>query len=792
MMRTCFIALWSHWKRNPVQLFAYIAGLALATALWSGVQAINAEARASYDAAAGTLGEGQYDQIVPRSGDRIPLNTYVALRLAGWQVSPVMEGRIARVRVVGVDPVTSPDGLAGAAPLDQQAGDAANQDAQLFATAETAELLGDAAVVAVDENTAPGVAVGDIAQVAALLGRDDLSRLIVLSDQPIGTPPLSEIAPQLQQIASSQTADIAALTDSFHLNLTAFGLLSFVVGLFIVHSTIGLAFEQRRGMIRTLRSLGVSLRMLVSLIAVEMLALALVGAALGIMLGYIIAAVLLPDVAASLRGLYGAQVSGTLALRPEWWLSGFGLALLGAVLALAGRLWQISKMPLLASVMPRAWALASGARLRVQALLSVGLLAIAAVLAALADGLITGFALLGFLLLGVALAFPVLAHGITIRFQRSVTSPFWSWFWADTRQQLPGLSLALMALLLAVSANIGVATMVSSFRLTFIGFLDQRLAAELYVQTESAAQSDQLESYLAARGLESLPVTNTEISIEGRPVELTGLRVSATHRDNWGFLAAMPNVWEAVAADDALILNEQYARRADIWVGDSIEIAQGVLLPIAGIVGDYGNPKGQAFVSETLFATLHPASFATQFGVRTDNPSALRAEITRDIGVPARAMIDQASVKAMSIDVFERTFLVTAALNVLTLGVAGFAILMSLLTLADLRIPQLAPVWAIGLTRRRLGLLELLRAVALASLVFLFALPVGIALAWVLLAIVNVAAFGWKLPMFLFPSEYGMLGGYALLAAFLAALWPVSRLVRTPPSRLLKVFSNAT
>ena len=55
----------------------------------------------------------------------------------------------------------------------------------------------------------------------------------------------------------------------------------------------------------------------------------------------------------------------------------------------------------------------------------------------------------------------------------------WDWFWADTRQQLPGLSLALMALLLAVSANIGVSTMVSSL-VNVYQFLDQRLAPELF------------------------------------------------------------------------------------------------------------------------------------------------------------------------------------------------------------------------------------------------------------------------------------------------------------------------
>ena len=145
---------------------------------------------------------------------------------------------------------------------------------------------------------------------------------MILPEQPIRRPDLVEIAPELVVQPSQQVADVAALTDSFHLNLTAFGFLSFAVGLFIVHSTIGLAFEQRRGMIRTLRSLGVPLSNLLSLIIVEMGLLVLVGAVLGILMGYTIAALLLPDVAATVEGLYGARVSGTLSLRPEWWLSG--------------------------------------------------------------------------------------------------------------------------------------------------------------------------------------------------------------------------------------------------------------------------------------------------------------------------------------------------------------------------------------------------------------------------------------------------------------------------------------
>jgi putative ABC transport system permease protein len=115
---------------------------------------------------------------------------------------------------------------------------------------------------------------------------------------------------------------------------------------------------------------------------------------------------------------------------------------------------------------------------------------------------------------------------------------------------------------------------------------------------------------------------------------------------------------------------------------------------------------------------------------------------------------------------------------------------MSMLTLAAIRLPQLAPVWALGLRRRTLGQLELLRALGLSALTALAALPLGLALAWVLLAVVNVEAFGWRLPMFLFPWDWLRLLALALLAAALAALWPALRLARLPPSVLLKVFSD--
>ena len=113
MTYACLIAILSHWRHNPLQLFALVAGLAIATALWSGVQAINSEARSSYDAAAAVINDSDYDRLVPKSGNSIPQHIYVKLRRSGWLVTPVIEGQLSNTKVLGIDSVTAPSGLGG-------------------------------------------------------------------------------------------------------------------------------------------------------------------------------------------------------------------------------------------------------------------------------------------------------------------------------------------------------------------------------------------------------------------------------------------------------------------------------------------------------------------------------------------------------------------------------------------------------------------------------------------------------------------------------------------------------
>jgi putative ABC transport system permease protein len=807
--------LLSHWRRHPMQLATLLVGLISATALWSGVQALNQQARLSYDRAAATFGGARSAMLVGREGATFPQQLFVDLRRAGWPVSPVLEGRLQiggrSLRLLGIEPVTLPAevgntpavGRSGLQSFVLPPGEtlvAPETLADLKLSEGATPAAGALAIppLKLSAQLVPGLLVVDIGFAQHLLKMpDQISRLLIGKEKGSRATLEAVAGDKLRLVEPDAESDLERLTDSFHLNLTAFGLLSFLVGLFMVNSAIGLAFEQRLPMLRTLRACGVSSRTLNAMLLIELVSLALLAGLVGLVCGYLIAASLLPDVAASLRGLYGAQIPGQLTLKPEWWAAGLAISVLGALAAAATSLTKAIRLPLLAAAQPYAWQQAQHRWLLLQGALALVVFAAAAAFLWFGDSLISGFAVLAALLLGAALGLPVVLGLALSLGQRSARRPLAAWFWADSRQQLSGLSLALMALLLALAVNVGVSTMVESFSKTFTGWLDGRLAADIYLNASDDAQATEIKAWLRQRPeVEAvLPGGRADVQIDGWPVEILGFADHATYRDRWPLLQSTADVWDRVRNGDAALISEQLSRRIKLGLGDRIQLpapAGDWPLQIAGIYADYGNPKGQIGVNIDAMLRRFPEIPQTRMGLRVA-PAAvptLIAELQNKFGLDGRNLADQATLKAESTRIFNRTFAVTAALNAITLGVAGVALLTSLLTLSNSRLPQLAPLWAIGITRRRLAIIELLKTMSVALITALLALPLGLLVAWCLIAIVNVKAFGWRLPFHIFPLHLIELLAVAMLAALLAALLPVLKLARMQPAALVKVFAN--
>ncbi|OEY67524.1 ABC transporter permease [Marinobacter sp. X15-166B] len=823
LMGVALATLLSHYRRHPGQLAMLLMGLWVAGALWSGVQAINASARDNYARAEALLGD-DYARLEREDGQPLTRDDFIRLRQAGILVSPLIEGELTtddgmQLTLIGIDPLT----LSGDTTLTRSGAPGALQHFlsspwQTRLAPDTRARLGSQPTV--HGGTAlppmievpalpPDTLVMDIAIAARLLGTGDAITALLGNRTALTAAPDGFVLTPADARASPRE-----LTQSFHLNLTAMALLALVVGLFIVQAALGLALEQRLSLLRTLRALGVSGRTLVALLVVELAILGLAGALAGLLSGVWLAQTLLPDVAATLQNLYGATVSGTLSLPWHYWLGGVAVSLGGLVIAGSGVLWRASRLSLLGLGQAQAWRRGYQRQLRVQTLLGA-----VAALAALAlgltpdTGLIAGFGLVAAILLAAALWQPPLLAwllAMALRVLEGASRPtrrlaLTQWALADLQLQLPRLSLAMMALLIALAANLGVSSMVGGFRLTFLDWLDQRLIADIYLNPP-AAQFDDINRWLAQHPAvhERLTTANADSELleigapnarprrPGLPLPVFGITPGETLMVDWPLLATLGDrdaAWQTLQ-QGGVFINEQLARGHHITPGDRVTLTTPggrQSFSVAGIYPDYGNPRGELVMTTAQVRRLFrvpPRSMGIVIQPGED-PGQLRQQLMTRFALAPHHLRDQRQLKATATAIFERTFTITRALNGLTLAVAALALLATLLAQAEERRRRLATLWALGVPRHRLLTTQLVQLAGAALVTGLLAVPLGIAITACLVWGINVAAFGWRLPLHVFPAEISLTLLTAVLVALLAAGLPLLKLWRTPPRALL-------
>ncbi|MCE8004540.1 ABC transporter permease [Billgrantia ethanolica] len=827
-MLTAFATLLSHYKRHPGQLAMLLLGLWVASALWSGVQAINASARDSYARAEALFTTG-LDRLERRDGEPLTRDDYLRLRRAGLPVSPLLEGSIdapdgTRLTVIGIEPFTLPGDSDFAA-----AGTAGELTDFLTPPWQTRVAPDTLPALSVSHREAPGAEprlaearlpplilaprlppdtlVMDIAAAATLLDSGERITRLVTAPEALEQAPAGLVLTRAATLVSP-----GQLTESFHLNLTAMALLALAVGLFIVQAALGLALEQRLGLLRTLRALGVSGRGLVGLLALELLLLGIIGALAGIVSGVWLARVLQPDVAATLGSLYGADVAVTLNLPWHYWLGGLAVTLGGLLLAGSGVLWRAARLSVLGLGQAQAWRSGFQRQLKLMSAaggaVALGGLALWLWLAwqPPGEGLLAGFGLVAALLLASALWLPPLIALLLAGLGRLLRRrPLAQWALADLQLQLPRLALAMMALLIALSANLGVSSMVGGFRLTFLDWLDQRLVADFYLRPP-VEQHDDIHAWLAEHSEveELLPTRRSEgtlIAVErdadtrelALPVGVYGITPGSALLPSWPLLATRAGrdeAWKAFAAGEAAFVNEQLAIAEGLAPGDRIGLtAPGgeAVLPVAAVYPDYGNTRGEVLLATPVLArrfAAPPGSIGIVLASGGDG-AALRAGLRQHFAIGGDELVDQREVKRIATGIFERTFTITRALSALTLAVAALALLASLLAQARERRLQLAPLWALGVPRQQLVTVQLAQLGGAAFVVGALALPLGTLLALGLVAVINVAAFGWRLPLHVFPGEMALTLATAVGVALAAAALPATKLWRAPPRALL-------
>ena len=198
---------------------------------------------------------------------------------------------------------------------------------------------------------------------------------------------------------------------------------------------------------------------------------------------------------------------------------------------------------------------------------------------------------------------------------------------------------------------------------------------------------------------------------------------------------------------------------------------QALNLPVLAIYPDYGRPAGEVLIAGQIL----PPDFEVTFESFSITTASVGIETITDAlralwGEPALTIRDNRAIQDLANRVFEQTFTLTRAMTVLTLALAAVALLLMGWVFLSTRLWyfRLLEVW--GMARAEVFRRLLLLALAVTLSAAVLALPVGVGLTWVLVQRINPLAFGWSLPMAVYPVFWLELLALALLIGGCIAL----------------------
>lgn len=650
-----------------------------------------------------------------------------------------------------------------------------------------------------------GLILADIATAQELTGRQGrLDRIDVIL--PDGDP---AAAARLQSLLHADAALIAVaaragavqqMTAAFRTNLTALSLLALVVGLFLIYNTMTFAVVQRRPLFGTLRCLGVTRREVFALVLSEALVVGVLGTALGLGLGVLLGQGAVRAVTQTINDLYFVVTVRGVAVPVESLIKGALLGILATVLTAAPPAWEAATVP------PRLALSRSGLETKAQravslaALASLALLAAGLLLLALPSrGLITAFAGTFAIIVGIGMQTPLVTSA-AMRGAAPLLGRLWGVLGRlgprSVVNSLSRTAVAIAALMIAVSVTIGVSLMVGSFRHTVELWLAATVQGDIYISPPSAtatsntatidpAAEEIVRRWPGVARVDTLRAVTVD-SPDG-PVALAAVDNPAVgdERQYVRVDVAPEAVWAAMQ-QGAVLVSEPFASRLDLPRRN----AQVTLFtpdgprtfPVVGVYYDYASSQGTVLMDLTLYRQIWQDPAITALALRLDPAAGLdpdqAATALQDALAPVQSLQvrPNRALRSEALAVFDRTFAITGALQLLTTLVAFIGVLSALLSLILDKQRELGILRAVGVTARQLWRLIALETGLMGAVAGLLAMPTGLALSLILIYIINRRSFGWTLQLQLDPAPFVQALIVAVVAALLAGIYPAYRM----------------
>jgi putative ABC transport system permease protein len=601
-----------------------------------------------------------------------------------------------------------------------------------------------------------------------------------------------------------QSASLSELIGSYRLNLNALSLMASFVAIFIVYNSMLISVQQRAESLGILRCLGGSRPQLAGIYFVEAIGFALLGGIVGILGGWLLARGLVGYIATTINDLYASVRPGPVELERGMWAKGLAVSMVSCVVGALIPLYQASRVPPVNAFRGTARHRVSRSTASWLLLLGGALLLAAYIVWQLpGNSPIVGFVMALLIALGFAFTCPWVTQvgsalvdvcsrpGQLLPLQMAASG---------VSRSLGITGVAVAAMMLAMSMNVGVRTMVSSFRGALGHWMEQRFAADVFIGPEltikhkiDATIDPAVEAWVLKQ-----PGVRRVIEYRAHTIDWHGKTVWIIGSDVTHLLNTLPIKSELRRAgrfdpQSDVMISEPLAGRAKLRSGDTIEMDTPTgprHFRVYGIFYDFGSERGQIMLDRHTYAAAWKDDSISALHIRLapgvdrgETASAWSAELRKTYPVDVNSF---EGVKTEVLAVFDRTFAVTTVLTWLAGGVAFCGLAGSLLALALARRRDYSILAAVGMSARQTAAWVLGQGLLIAWIAAAVASLAGTILAYVLAYVIQYRSFGWSIPTSPQPRFWIENGLLATLAALIAAIYPVYRLRVTPPAGSLR------
>jgi putative ABC transport system permease protein len=584
---------------------------------------------------------------------------------------------------------------------------------------------------------------------------------------------------------------------AFRWNLRILSYISLLVGAFLIYNTIAVSVVRRRTEIGILRAIGTSSRGVLLIFLGEASILGVVGSLIGVLLGRVLAAAIVGLISDTVNSLFTTSAPGAVTLSAGTILAAL---LTGTAVAFFSALIPAREAAGVAPVEAmRREALEHKTRLHVRRDLTIALCAAAIAVVLCQFGPIAGRPVMGYLaaLFAVAAAAMVSPVFVTVVI-RLLSAPVKKLAGAagliagrSLTASLARTSVVVTALATAIAMMVSVGVMVGSFRETVQLWLESQLRADIYLRAAGAATAGiyppmdpQVAPIIKSTpGVGDVDVFHAfQFHYERTQATLGAGNIDIVRRRrSLKFLSGdADRILASLPGSDNAIVSEPFANKHHVAVSQVLRIPLGnrvVPLTVQGIYYDYASDRGYVIVDRGTLLRYLPDQPVTNIAVYV-KPGADAARVRRDLESRLRdypvTIAPNEVLRRGAVEVFDRTFAVTYALEGVAILVAMLGAANSLLALVLDRRREIGLIRYLGAARAQVRSMILTEAGLLGLLAGLLGLALGMALSLVLIYVVNKQSFGWTIQ---FHPPARLLGGALLL------VWAVTVLAGVYPAR---------